>query len=482
MRVIIQRCLEKNPGDRYQHAADVHLALQEMKEPLGSDPVKVRRGQIPTFPRRLIGRLPLVVIGLMVAAIAVYAIRSSRIGNAFSNAHGYSLLADGSFEQAIEQFQGVANESPNEANAWDSLGEGYLANGMPDEALEAYTRALTIDSAFEASILGRGLALAALGRYDEALEKASPDFRIQAFLLSRVGRYREAGEVLDKGRREDTDAEVNASALLTLAWMMIEQKQYARALEEVRAAERVLAGQQKHPMLVLADLIGGVAEIGAGQVQNAVASLTLQRAHHNSDDSVESKWVAALEAEIALAQGQDDRALSSFKAAQRPAWRTLGNDASTVFATTLPSRHGPARVEIARGNRAAAIEEYRRLTSVGPARRSSAALEPRDILELARLLEKAGDEAGARIEYERFLKLWANADAGPAGADRGEAGARSRPLDHRGSRSAQQSVGKRLDLVTKGVRLPDFIVERQARELAGEPGKVVRLAPQQHAL
>ena len=63
---------------------------------------------------------------------------------------------------------------------------------MPDKALEAYSRALTIDSAFDASILGRGLALAALGRYDEALDKASPDFRIQAFLLSRVGRYREA--------------------------------------------------------------------------------------------------------------------------------------------------------------------------------------------------------------------------------------------------------------------------------------------------
>ena len=107
-----------------------------------------------------------------------------------------------------------------------------------------------------------------------------------------------------------------------------------------------------------------------------------------------------------------DQALSSFKAAQTKAWLTLGRDASTVFATNLPSRDGLARVEIARGNRAAAIEEYRRLTAVGPANRSSAVLEPRHILELARLLEKEGDKAGARVEYERFLKLWANADAG----------------------------------------------------------------------
>ena len=31
MRAIIQRCLEKNPARRYQNAADVHLALEEMK-------------------------------------------------------------------------------------------------------------------------------------------------------------------------------------------------------------------------------------------------------------------------------------------------------------------------------------------------------------------------------------------------------------------------------------------------------------------
>ena len=83
-----------------------------------------------------------------------------------------------------------------------------------------------------------------------------------------------------------------------------------------------------------------------------------------------------------------------------------------MFATNLPSRDGLARVEIARGNRAAAIEEYRRLTAVGPGNRSSAVLEPRYILELARLLNEEGDEAGARVEYGRFLKLWANADAG----------------------------------------------------------------------
>jgi tetratricopeptide (TPR) repeat protein len=406
MRAIIQRCLEKNPGKRYQHAAEVHAALEEMKQP-----TRLARVRIPYVPRRLTSALPLFGIGLAIAGIALYGIGSEIVAPGISNTYGYSLLEEGEYDKAIEQFQAAANRSSDEANPWDSLGEGYLANGMPDKAFEAYSRALAIDSAYEPSILGRGLALAALGRYDEALAKELSDFRIQAFLLSRVGRYREAAAVLDKGRREEDDAEVTANGALTSAWLLIEQKQYARATEEVRAAETALANRQNHSLLVLADLFGGLAELRAGNMSGAASRLASQKSRHDTDDRVESSWVAALEGEMALAQKQYDRAASSFKAAQNKGWLTLGRDASTPFATNLPSRDGLARVEIARGNRAAAVGEYRRLTDVGPNRGSSAALEPRDILELARLLHEEGNEAGARVEYERFLKLWANADA-----------------------------------------------------------------------
>ena len=405
MRAIIQRCLEKNPDKRYQGAADVHHALEEMKG-LGTFP-DVRSRYIR---RRLLAN-SLIVVGLVAAAIAWYAIRSPRVGNVVSNMQGYSLLAEGKFDEAIEQFQGVTRQSPDEANPWDSLGEGYLAHGMPDKSLEAYLRALAVDPAYQASILGRGLALASLGRYEEALEKVSPDFRVQAFLLSRVGRYREAAEVLDKGRGENDDGEVQANALLTSAWLLIEQKQYARALEDVRAAQKVLADRENHSLLVLADLIGGVAELRAGDLKNAASRLTSRKSRYDSTDPIESNWVAALEGEIALAHGHHDQAASSFTVLQRKAWQTLGRDASTVFAANLPSRDGLARVELARGNRAAAIEEYKRLTAAGPAKRTAAVLEPREVLELARLLDAQGDDEAAREEYERFLKLWASADA-----------------------------------------------------------------------
>ena len=172
MRAIIQRCLEKNPGKRYQQAADVHLRFG------GDEGAAANSRASASATSRGVSRRTFccLSLALLIAAIT-YGVRSTTVSNAVSNVRGYSLLEDGQFDQAIEQFQGVANESPGEANAWDSLGEGYLANGMPDKALDAYSRALTIEPAFEASILGRGLALAALGRYGEALEKDVAGFQ-----------------------------------------------------------------------------------------------------------------------------------------------------------------------------------------------------------------------------------------------------------------------------------------------------------------
>jgi tetratricopeptide (TPR) repeat protein len=285
-----------------------------------------------------------------------------------------------------------------------------------DDALGAYTRALMIESTFRPSLLGRGIALAALGRYDAALARPSPDFRIQAFLLSRVGRYREAADVLDRGRREaaaDDDDERAASALVLSSWLMLERRDFARALEDGGAALTALelpGDDGSHPLRTFADLIAGVAEIRAGNVSAAVIRLAAQTARHDSDDRVEARWVSALDGEVALAEGQLARAATSFEAAQMPAWVTLGGDTPAVFVTSPPSRDGPARVALARGDRQAAIDAYRQLTTVGGASRSSAVLEPRHVLALARLLGEAGDAAGARAAYERFLGLWANAD------------------------------------------------------------------------
>jgi tetratricopeptide (TPR) repeat protein len=83
----------------------------------------------------------------------------------------------------------------------------------------------------------------------------------------------------------------------------------------------------------------------------------------------------------------------------------------SVFAN-LSFRDGPARVRLARGDVKGAIEIYRRLIRPDISQKWTSALEPRYVLELARLLEKTGDTEGSREQYRYFLELWKDADNG----------------------------------------------------------------------
>lgn len=80
--------------------------------------------------------------------------------------------------------------------------------------------------------------------------------------------------------------------------------------------------------------------------------------------------------------------------------------------SNLPFRDGLARVKVARGDLKGAIEFYRGLLTPDISAKWTSVLEPRFVLELARLLDKTGDRAGARGEYQRFLDLWKGADPG----------------------------------------------------------------------
>ena len=133
LAAIIQRCLAKAPDDRYQQATDLHVALEETKTQ-----TRTAQPRIPGILRRLAVGVLLLASILAIVVIAWYR-TGSAIGEptAFSNMRGYSLLRDGELELALKQFQGVAEREQEDANAWDSLGEGYLANGLVEKSLEA---------------------------------------------------------------------------------------------------------------------------------------------------------------------------------------------------------------------------------------------------------------------------------------------------------------------------------------------------------
>jgi hypothetical protein len=68
------------------------------------------------------------------------------------NGLGYQLLAAKQVADAIEVFKLIVEEYPRSANAYDSLGEAYVAAGQRGLAIDSYTKALEIDPKFPSAI------------------------------------------------------------------------------------------------------------------------------------------------------------------------------------------------------------------------------------------------------------------------------------------------------------------------------------------
>jgi tetratricopeptide (TPR) repeat protein/TolB-like protein len=334
------------------------------------------------------------------------------------NLYGYMLMFEGRFADAVRAFQSYADIAPREPNPQDSLGEAHLLMGLPEKAIEHYSRSLTIDPAFLHSHTGHAWARSMMGQYDEALahERSFPALR--AFVLSRVGRHREAQQLIDG---EITDAGGNKNVrdqgvlLLLSAALAIERGQTAFAAEQVRRADQVFAELPQvtgRVYSVLAHAMGGLALVRAGEIEKARARLELQRQIVNRDVAAEYWWHKLLEGEIALAEGNPRTAAAAFSAGepQRKMWFCMNPAPLALLANNLLSRDGVARAAKMQGDLGGAIQTYRRLLTFGPDQRWTSMYEPRYVFEIAALLERSGDKAAALREYERFLGFWKSAD------------------------------------------------------------------------
>jgi tetratricopeptide (TPR) repeat protein len=332
------------------------------------------------------------------------------------DSYGYALLTVGRYSDAVKEFEAYRRLAPREANPEDSLGDGYLLMGADDQALQAYVRAYTIDPS---SSLSRGKSVwvdAMSGRYGPGLDslQGSPFYAMKAILLSRAGRYREAGQVVGEWTRA-TAANRNsftAGAIpVVSATLAFERQDYARAVvdaEAGRASFERIPVSVRWKLLALADTLRIVSKVRAGNVRDARVALETHKAVPFPEPI--RHWSQMLEGEIALADGRLQAAATAF-AASEPPMRAFDFNPGDYIANSLIFRDGAARVAKARGDLAGAIQIYRRLLVYGPDSKWVSPFEPRYVLQIARLLDQAGDRQAARQEYQRFLDLWNRADA-----------------------------------------------------------------------
>ena len=83
------------------------------------------------------------------------------------NQAGYERLQAGKTKDAIALFTVNVEAYPASANAQDSLGDAYLADGQTDRALKQFELSLTIDPRHTKTMLNQGIVLA-FGKQDLA--------------------------------------------------------------------------------------------------------------------------------------------------------------------------------------------------------------------------------------------------------------------------------------------------------------------------
>jgi tetratricopeptide (TPR) repeat protein len=352
---------------------------------------------------------------------------------ALRNTLGYMLLDRGRYPEALREFETYAQLEPNEPNPLDSQAEVYLLMSQPQGALDRYARVLQLDPTFTNAHFGRAWAFGMQGAFDAGLEELGRAEKIvagrgastadaalyTAFFLARSGRYREAEARIDRGigdvrALKDVAAEVLFLALR--ASLDLERANSAGVLAALRKVDEI-SGRAPRPAQrnwsVLAALLAGVAETRADHLDQAREWLERGRKIANARVAWESWGMATLEGEIALAAKDFAGAERAFAEADRPLkmFFSMGVPATTLTRNNFPFRDGAARLLAARGDLPGAIAAYRRLLALDISQKWTTVVEPRLVLELARLLERNGDRTAARAEYQRFLDLWKHADA-----------------------------------------------------------------------
>jgi adenylate cyclase len=340
--------------------------------------------------------------------------------------YGYALLRRGRYPEAIDEFETYARLNPEEANPWDSLGEAYLIAGIPERALEKYAQALEVDPHFGSSHLGRAWAFGQLGRFDDTLAELDsirddfpPHFTaadlafFRAYILARVGRYRDAYAILT-GLEEGSSPKLGIAVHLMQALLDIERGSNDEALAKIEESSSAFAGEGDSSLRQFAGLsrlLGGVAACRAGKLSQAKEYLGELGEIYEARNPRERWWYQLLLGEVALASEDPRAALTAFEEGEPK--QKLTFSVATLFENlggSLIFRDGPARARMSAGDDEAALEAYRELLRPDIGQKWTALLEPRYYLELARLEKKAGAREEAAEHYREFLRLWYGAD------------------------------------------------------------------------
>ena len=166
------------------------------------------------------------------------------------------------------------------------------------------------------------------------------------------------------------------------------------------------------------NLLLGLIELGKGRLDSAKARLaemnSLFPELRPSSKEGATFDINFLQAEILLAEGSHDKAISIFKKASPPNPPALQYTSQIIGYNTPFLKDVLARAYQQKGDLDNAIAEYERLITFDPNSKGRYLIHPKNHYRLARLYEEKGWKGKAIDQYQKFLDLWKNADPGVA--------------------------------------------------------------------
>jgi serine/threonine protein kinase/Tfp pilus assembly protein PilF len=349
------------------------------------------------------------------------------------NSGGYAYANTGNFEKAIRYFERYAAINPGQANPMDSIAELYFRMGKFDEAKAKYQEALDIRPDFSSSCRGLAYIFAIQENYPETRRwieefiKRAPTasekmegYWLKAFYDYFLGRWNEsrAEYLAVKEQAEKTVFPVIVGAVDRITgYLFADRGEYDLARMAFQAFSDW--GLKRNPeyknfystyhilFTGWVDLKQGLLDAASGKLKETEP--LLPKVESSTQEEI-TRMYHLFEAEVFLAENLSDKAIeagSKIAPENFPNMTTPG-----LISYTIPFlKDVLARAYWKKGDLDKAIAEYKRLMTIDPKNQIRYLIHPLYHYRLAKLYEQKGLKDKAKIQYERFLEFWKDADS-----------------------------------------------------------------------
>jgi len=349
------------------------------------------------------------------------------------NQLGYAYANAGNFAKAVQCFERYAELNPGLPNPVDSIAEMNIFMGNLDEAVTKYRAVLTMRPDFYQSCPGLAYAYALKEDYvetehwlEEFVKRApTPQAKTEGLalknfynhLLGRLDRalagYLSILEQLGKFQMGSIISYTN----LYMGFLYVDRGEFDKArkafqdwIDDVgKNYPAYLDNFKAYHSFVL-----GLTELKQGRLEAAKASLTefealLPKLVDPADIEEFALCHRLLGAEVALAGNLIEQAVSIGEKIEFLGLRNV--NIGPMLAYNLPFHKDVlARAYWQKGDLEKAVAEYERLTTIDPKNKLRALISPLYHYRFGRVLEEKGEKDKARLQYEKFLRYWADAD------------------------------------------------------------------------